>query len=257
MQRYCSYLVIMILLATGPVYAVAPNGIDTALPWSPISSHLWLAGSSRETTGPVGNLSKMEQLEWRIGTVVAGGELCGYYSKAAKVSSFMAISPYFKKGIAQSGRFDFATGCGSYVRALDNLIGRKKEWETYLAATYSGQDTSTPSEGDRGQTAAPPVIDAQTLMNDRGFFRALNKATDKQYHIEIERLDSVEVRSKSGNQARVVLKYLWANDNDRQRVGRGEATVRSIGGQFEVTEFKSLFPTPSQLLRVDAGASGL
>ncbi len=383
MQRYCPYLVIMILLATGPVFAVAPNGVDTVLPWSPISNHLWLAGSSRETTGPVGNLSKMERLEWRIGAVVAGGELCGYYSKAAKVSSFMAASPYFKKGISQSGRFDFATGCGSYEKALDNLIGRKKDWETYLAATYSSQDTSTASKEDRRQTAAlapppeesipiaeddlltdgnvkrvvmefynarkirrtgswagsfrvsnmdevveitlnnisgtiatidveyvwswrsrksrkgtdhgvatiektgstyrvlkfttggmtykasapepvivpadppPPVIDAQTLMNDSGFLKSLTKATKYQYKIEIQRLDSVEVRSRSGNQARLILKYLWMNDNDSQRVGRGEATVRSIGGQFEVTDFKSLYPTPSQLLRADAGASGL
>ncbi len=65
------------------------------------------------------------------------------------------------------------------------------------------------------------------------------------------------VDAEPDNQARVILKYLWANDNDRQRVGRGEATVRSIGGQFEVTEFKSLHPTPIQLLRADAGASGI
>ena len=103
----------------------------------------------------------------------------------------------------------------------------------------------------------PPDIDAQTLLNDSGFFRSLNKATKRQYKIEIQRLDSVEVKNRSGNQARLILKYLWMNDNDSQRVGRGEATVRSIGGQTEVTDFKSLYPTPSQLLRVDAGASGI
>ena len=96
------------------------------------------------------------------------GELCGYYSKAAKVSSFMAASPYFKKGISQSGRFDFATGCGSYEKALDNLIGRKKDWETYLAATYSSQDTSTASKEDRRQTAAlaPPPEESIPIAED-------------------------------------------------------------------------------------------
>ncbi len=37
----------------------------------------------------------------------------------------------------------------------------------------------------------------------------------------------------------------------------GQATIRWIGGQIEVTELESLFPKPGPLLTADTGASGL
>jgi hypothetical protein len=113
--------------------------------------------------------------------------------------------------------------------------------------------------GASGHTAARAQAGHRraNLVERLGIFEVPHQGHQISIQTEIQRLDSVEVKSRSGNQARVILKYLWMNDNDSQRVGRGEATVRSIGGRTEVTDFKSIFPTPSQLLRADAGASGL
>ncbi len=67
----------------------------------------------------------------------------------------------------------------------------------------------------------------------------------------------MDVTIGSGNQARGLLKHLWANDDDLRRVGHGEATVWSIGGHIEGTEFESIIPSPSHHLGNSHGVSGL
>ena len=136
MKRLCLGLVISILVATGPVYAVSLSGVGSPVNLSAVWEQIWLTASSRERVGPPSDLSDIEKAEWLIGVVVGQGELCGYYSKAAEVRSFMTRSPHFKKALSAMGRFDFATGCGQYVRLLEEILGEKNDWELYLKMTY-------------------------------------------------------------------------------------------------------------------------
>ena len=136
MKRLCLGLVISILVATDPVYAVSRSGVGSPVNLSAAWEQKWLTGSSKESVEPPSDLSDIERQEWLIGIVVGQGELCGYYSQAAGVRSFMTRSPHFKKALSLMGRFDFATGCGKYESVLDRILGRKNDWEAYLKTTY-------------------------------------------------------------------------------------------------------------------------
>ena len=99
---------------------------------SQVSAALW-----KETpAGPPENLTDMQKTEWQIGNFVGWLRLCDYHSKASEVTSFMKLSPYFRKGVSQYAKYDMSTSCGGFDENLKNILGQKERWEQYLESTY-------------------------------------------------------------------------------------------------------------------------
>ena len=133
----CCTLLISLFVSTNltgaaPLTRVSPPG-DLSDAWK----HKWLAGVRTSSVSPPEGLSKIQDLEWKIGTIAASAELCGYYGKVSKVRAFMKKSIYFKTGYDDVMDFyDFAQNCSRYVKPLDTVLGEKEEWEYYLGVTY-------------------------------------------------------------------------------------------------------------------------
>lgn len=126
-------LVLTLLAFASPLHAYSLSGLG-ALVAPP--DQKWLIGSQTSSIAPPSGLSKTEKTEWKIGVIVAAGEMCGYYAKAAEVSSFMKLSPHFKQALTQMNRFHFVKGCGSYGGYLDDVLAQKSYWERHVKLTY-------------------------------------------------------------------------------------------------------------------------
>ena len=97
-----------------------------------VSAELW-----KETpAGPPKNLTDIQKAEWQIGNFAGWLRLCDYHSKASEISSFMKISPFFRKGVNQLIKYDMSTSCGGFDEDLKYILGQKEQWEPYLEYTY-------------------------------------------------------------------------------------------------------------------------
>ena len=117
----------------------------------------------------------MQELEWAIGINAAMVEVCGYYSKAVEVRAFMKKSPYFRRGYSEISDYAdkiIANKCGRRLSSLEEVLGRKEEWENYLGATYSDgaalKDGATLKDGTRLEDGTTPVLkgSAQTAFKE-------------------------------------------------------------------------------------------
>ena len=141
-MRIGLFLLVLLTFAS-PLHAVTLGGLGALI--AP-PDQKWLIGSQTSSIGPPSGLSDNEESEWRIGVIVASGEMCGYYAKAAEVRSFMKLSPHFQQALIQMNRFKFAKGCGSYGGYLDKILAQKNDWEKHIKTTYLKQATTQRNE---------------------------------------------------------------------------------------------------------------
>ena len=133
----CCALLIPLSISTD-VLRAAPLTRDGPLrdlsgPWN----HKWLAFTY--TWGPPEGATKMQAAEWSIGFSTALAGICGNYAKVAKVRGIMKKSPFLMKGYFIINEIEdkiAVRNCGQHLSTLQEVLGRKEEWENYLDAAY-------------------------------------------------------------------------------------------------------------------------
>ncbi len=133
----CCALLIPLSISTN-VLGAAPLTHDGPLgDLSGLWNHKWLAFTY--TWGPPEGATEMQAAEWSIGFSTAMVGICGNYGKVAKVRGIMKKSPYFMKGYFIINEIEdkiAVRNCGQHLSTLQEVLGRKEEWEKYLAAAY-------------------------------------------------------------------------------------------------------------------------
>ncbi len=133
----CCALLIPLSFSTN-VLRAAPLTRDGPLgDLSDLWNHKWLAFTY--TWKPPEDATETQKTEWRIGISTALAGICGNYGKVAKVRGIMKKSPYFMKGYFIINEIEdkiAVRNCGQHLSTLQEVLGRKEEWENYLDVTY-------------------------------------------------------------------------------------------------------------------------
>jgi hypothetical protein len=146
------------------------------------------------------------------------------------------------------------------------LTGSKTYWETrpvFLPYVKEAKRRGLSIEGCRSKlglatsTPAPePVTDEQALKQSVKFERALSDYLEIQFGVEFDGFDSLEIKKVSGQILTVDVRYFYSANDLSQRPARASTNVRKIGSSYKIVEFKSIFPSASQLRKLGRSEAG-
>jgi len=89
-------------------------------------------------TQPKSSWDQMQTLEYNIGRIAGGLDLCRRYSLSQGMQSIAKLSPYGNLGMDKMRAFDAIRGggCTSMAREAEKLLGDKDKLLDYLKAKY-------------------------------------------------------------------------------------------------------------------------
>ena len=105
-----------------------------------------MAGQAHAGAGgslaPPDSWDEMQQLEYNIGLLAAGLNLCRRYSLSGELRALSKLSPYGQRGYRAAGAYDDinSAACGGMVKSARQVLGDKKPLQQYLKAKYACND---------------------------------------------------------------------------------------------------------------------
>ncbi len=134
---------------------------------------------------------------------------------------------------------------------------RAKQASVAPAPEASSEWPTPPEPSAVGAVPSQQPLDTSELLRNDQFLKGVSGFARDKYRFEIEQFTRMRIVVQSNNRVVIETSYYWGNDNTSSRVGRGTVTLHRNGSSYQVVGFESDYPTPSQLLRFDHGASGI
>lgn len=87
-------------------------------------------------TQPQSSWNDMQTLEYNIGRIAGGLQLCNRFTMAREMQEIADLTPYGKLGVRKMLVYDSMRGCGSLANNAETILGDKDKLMEYLKIKY-------------------------------------------------------------------------------------------------------------------------